>query len=104
MGPRDASRWIGSGAGVAELAVVGGLFVGGNVPVVPAGGVEVGGEFGFDIDDARVGTPWTAEADGVVGGCSALCAGSGGVHRWGVVGDAACDFTIEDDVAGGLVG
>jgi hypothetical protein len=42
--PGDAVGGVGSGAGVAELAIEGGLLVGGIVPVVPAGGVEGGGK------------------------------------------------------------
>ena len=58
-----------------EFGVVGGGFVGGIVPVVPAGGVEVGGELGVDEDDAGVGAPGAAEAGGAVGGGGALGAG-----------------------------
>ena len=33
------------------------FFVCGIVPVVPSGGVEVGGEFGVDVDDVGVKAP-----------------------------------------------
>src|SRR5207245_1836302 len=72
------------------------------VPVVPAGGVEVGGKFGVDVDDAGVGAPGAAEGGGAVGRGRALGAGGGGVHGCGVVVDAAGDAAVEDDVAGGL--
>ncbi len=68
VGPGDAGGGIRAGAGAVGFGVAGGLFVGGIVPVVPADGVEVGGELGVDVDDAGVGAPGTAEADGVVGG------------------------------------
>src|SRR3981189_2020943 len=90
MGPGDSGGGVcachRSGAGRVRFAVVRGLFVGGIVPVVPAGGVEVGGEFGVDVDDARVRSPGTAEAGGVVGGGGAFCSGGGGAQWGGGVG------------------
>jgi hypothetical protein len=104
VGPRDPSGWAGARTGAVGFGVVGSLFVGGIVPVVPAGGVEVGWKLSVDIDDAGVGPPGTAEADGVVCGFGAFCAGGRGVHGRGIVAEAAGDAAVEDDVPGGLVG
>src|ERR1700726_2282726 len=52
VGPGDAGGGVCAGAGGVRFGVVGGLFVGGIVPVVPAGGVEIGGGRGVDVDEA----------------------------------------------------
>jgi len=57
VGPGDAGARACAEAGGVRFGVVGSFFVGGIVPVVPAGGVEVGRELGVDVDDAGVGAP-----------------------------------------------
>src|ERR1700731_3334803 len=89
VGPGGSGGGVCAWTGGVRFGVVGGLFVGGIVPVIPAGRVEVGGELGVDVDDAGVGTPGAAEGGGAVGGGRALCSGGGGVHGWGGVVDAA---------------
>src|ERR1700738_2819370 len=79
VGPGDAGGGVCAGAGGVRFGVVGGLVVGGIVPVVPAGGVEIGGEFGVEVDDLGVRAPWAAEGGSVVSGGGAFCAGDGGV-------------------------
>ena len=104
VGPGDSSGGIGSRTGAVGLGIISGLFISGIVPIIPAGGIEVGGEFGVDVDDEGVRAPRAAESDGVAcGGCTPGARG-GGIHRCGFVVDAAGDLAVEDDVAGGLVG
>src|SRR6266567_174773 len=67
VGPWDAGRGRRAGAGGVGFGVVGGGLVGGFAPVVPAGGVEFGGERGIDVDDAGVGAPGAAEANHFAG-------------------------------------
>src|SRR3984885_13480664 len=102
MGPANAGFGAGSGACAVGFGVPGGALVGGAAPIVPAYGVHLGGEFGVDVDDARVGAPGAAEADDV-----------GALGAWGSVGcgrgwwcglEVGGDFAVEDDVAAGLVG
>jgi len=57
-------------------------------PIIPAGGVEVGGELCVNEDHAGVRTPGTAKVDALL---------RSGVERIGNAG-------VEDDIAGGLVG
>ncbi len=75
-------------AGVGALGVVGGLFVRGFTPVVPALGARVDGQLGVEVNDAEYGRQGAAQEE--------VMSGEGGF----VGGDAA----VGDDVAGGLVG
>src|ERR1035438_10266766 len=63
VGPGDAGGGAGAGAGGPGFGVIGGGFVGGAAPVVPADGIHFGGEFRVDENDAGVGTPGATEAD-----------------------------------------
>ena len=72
--------------------------------MVPAEGVEFGGQRCVDVDDAGVCAPGAAEADGVVCRGRTLCAGGCGIHGWCCGFQAAGDVAIDDDVAGGLIG
>ena len=104
VGPGHSSGGIGSGAGTVGLGIIRGLFIGGIVPIIPAGRIEIGGEFGVDIDNAGVRAPRAAQNGRVARGGCTHGARSRGIHRCGVVVDAAGDLAVEDDVAGGLVG
>src|ERR1039457_6866996 len=63
VGPGDAGGGAGARAGGPGFGVVGGGFVGGAAPVVPADRIHFGGEFRVDENDAGVGAPGAAEAD-----------------------------------------
>ena len=104
VGPGNSSGGIGSGAGTVGLGIISGLFISGIVPIIPAGGIEIGGEFGVDVDDEGVRAPRAAQTAGVASRGCTHGARSRGIHRCGIVVDAAGDLAVEDDVAGGLVG
>ena len=55
VGPGGAFFGGGAGAGVLVFGITGGGFVGGFVPVVPAGGGDVRAEVAVEEGDAGVG-------------------------------------------------
>src|ERR1700735_5874540 len=63
VGPGDSSGGIGSRTGAVGLGIISGLFISGIVPIIPAGGIEVGGGGGGGGDD------WGGEAAGAGGAC-----------------------------------